>query len=158
MFNNRTAPRFNARKFRKNIISEELYIKWKEQTGLELSFQEFKNIWNLIGDAITDGVTEERDGVALGASTGDLYIGYVPTKKRPIDYKVSLQYEKAIKHENWNSSNKVGKIIYGTHDRKYIYRLSAWWAFKASRLFKNKVSAALTAYPQRYKNTIEKRK
>lgn len=158
MFNNRKAPRFNPRKFRVNVVSEELYEKWKAETGYDITFQQFKEYWNSIGEAMTEAVITEKDGIRLGAGLGDIYVGYVPgMKAKPIDYKTSAEFNKQIKFENWENGGKVGKIIYATKRRKYIYRMHGWWAFKACREFKSKVSHALRTRPQDFKNSIEKR-
>lgn len=158
MFNDRKAPRFSTRKYRKNIVSEELYERWKKQTGYDLSFQEFRAIWNLIGREYTNAVIEETDGAKLGSSTGDLYIGYVPgAKNKGVDHKTSQELGKKVYHQNWNSKNKLAKIIYGVHNRKYIHRFCYFWSFTAHRTFKNRVTQAIRDFPERYKNTIEKR-
>jgi hypothetical protein len=159
MFNDRKAPRFNQRKFRKNIVSEDLWKRWKLETGYNVSFSDFKNIWNNIAISFIQNVLEERDGVKLGAGMGEIYIGFIPSlKSKIVDPKTSEEYKKEIKYENWDTSGKVGKIIYATRGRKYIYKTAGWWAFKASRIFKQATSKSLRTHPNRYKNSIEKRK
>lgn len=158
MYNNLKAPRFNARAFRENIVSEELYNQWKEQTGRTESFSEFKEVWEKIADSMVEFVIEERDGIKLAKGMGDIYIGYVPgAQKKFIDYQSTKEYGKTIYHENWNTNGKAGKIIYGTRKRKYLYRLSNWWGFKGCRNFTRAASKALKEFPERYKNSIEKR-
>jgi hypothetical protein len=158
MFDNLKPRRFNTRKYRENIVSEELWKKWKDSTSRTETFKEFRDIWHKIADQIIVNVVEETDGVRLPKGNGDIYIGYIPhIQKRVIDYKLSKQYGKVIRHENWNSNNKVAKIIYGTSRRKYIYKLAGWWGFTACRNFKVRVVKALQTHPERYKNSIEKR-
>lgn len=158
MFNNRQAPRFSNRKYRHNIISKELYDAWRKQTGYKITITEFRRIWRLIAKEYINEIIEEKDGAKLGASIGDLYIGYVPSPKhKPIDYNTSLELGKKVHFQNWNSNGKLGKIIYGTRGRKYIYRLYKFWSFKACRTFKQQVNTALREHPERYKNSIEKR-
>lgn len=158
MFNDLKAPRFNPRKYRKNIVSEELYNKWKAKSEIDLSFSQFKAYWNMIAEKHVQKIIEERDGIKLGTGLGDIYIGLISKpKKEPIDNVLSIKYGKIIKHENWESSGKLGKIIYGTRGRKYIYRLHNYWMFTACRILKRQTSAALKANASRYKNSIEKR-
>lgn len=159
MFNDLKAPRFNPRKYRENILSKELYISWKAKTGRTESFSEFKAVWNKLAETIIETVIEERDGVRLPKGMGDKYLGYVPsTKKEFIDYQASAEHGKPIRHENWNSSGKPGKIIYGTRHRRYVHKLGGWWAFNPCRKFTRLASKAFRDNPERYKNSIEKRK
>ena len=158
MFNNRRATRFSNRKYRVNIVSQELYTKWKSQTNYSITFIQFKQYWKFIAREYVNAILEESDGAKLDASIGDIYIGFVPPpKKKAIDYKTSNEIGKTTYYENWNTNGKLGKIIYGTNGRKYIHRLHAWWAFKPCRNFKNNVKDSLRANPERYKNSIEKR-
>lgn len=156
MFNDLSAPRFNTRKYRVNIVCKELYEEWKKKTGRTETFSEFKAIWNLIAEEHINQVIEERDGVKMAKGMGDIYIGYIPrVKKRFVDYKTSMEHNKKIYHENWDSNGKVAKIIHGTYRRKYTYRMNRWFGFNPNRAFKHKVIAALKAFPTRYKNTSE---
>src|SRR5690606_3245995 len=135
------------RKYRKNIVSKELYDAWKLRTGYNISFQEFRKIWRLIAQEYITSIVEEADGVRLDASTGDLYIGYIPSPKRkPIDFNTSLQLGKRVHFQNWNSSGKMAKIIYGTRGRRYMYRFATYWSFVASRTFKKRCKQALQDY------------
>jgi len=162
MYNDRKAPRFNPRLYRYNVISKELWKAWKKETGYKLTFSQFKNIWNAIGETITDSVSTSRDGVRLGGGLGDIYAAYVQgrnveNKQKPLDFKLSLEYDKEIRHQNWENSGKVGKIIYGTYKRPYIYKYATWYGFTGHRRFKNKMSKAFRETPSLFKNSIEKR-
>lgn len=158
MFNDLNAPRFNDRKYRENIVSNDLYKRWKENNKTsKLSFIEFRNICWAINTEITDVITEEPDGVRLPMGMGDIYIGYVPRALKAIDYKASREYGKPIYHENWNSSGKLAKIIFGTNTRHYIFKRAWMWGFEACRPFARRVVQCLKDNPQIYKNTIEKR-
>lgn len=157
MFNDRKAPRFNNRKYRNNILSKELYKKWKSQNEIDISFLEFKQYWKLIADKFREKIVEERDGVKLPVGLGDMYIGYIPNRPAAINHTLSAQYGKPIKYENWETSGKLAKIIWGTLDRKYIFKMATMWNFTAIRPFKSQVVTALKDNPARYKNTLEKR-
>jgi hypothetical protein len=158
LFNDLKGPRFNRRKYRENIVSEELWKAWKETTGRKESFEEFRSVWHKIAEVMVDNIIEERDGIRMANGMGDVYLGYIPNiRKVMVDYKASMEYNKIIKHENWDSNGKVGKIIYGTSGRRYIFRLGGWWGFSACRNFKKRVINAFKTVPERYKNSIEKR-
>lgn len=158
MFNNRKATRFSNRKYRKNIVCEELYNEWKVKTNFDISFKQFKDYWKYIAREYVQAIVDNPDGAKLDASIGDIYIGYIPWySKKVIDYKTSSELDSTIYHENWNSNGKLGKIIYGTQKRKYIHKLHLWWGFRVCRNFKIKAVNSLREYPERYKNSIEKR-
>lgn len=158
MFNNLKAPRFNPRKYRKNVVSQELYKKWKTQTESDLTFSQFKKIWEYIAEEYINTILEERDGAKLGNGMGDLYIGYIKNVKKDIvDYNLSKQYNKTIKHENWETGGKFGKLIYGVTGRKYIYKTHQFWKFKGCRNFTRLISKTLKEFPARFKHSIEKR-
>ena len=156
MFTDLNAPRFNKRKYRYNIVSKQLYNTWKSGTGSTISFIQFKHIWANIADTIVDKVLTERDGIRLGTGVGDIYIGIVPTtKKRAIDYKLSKELNKIVYHENWSTNGKLGKIIYATNDRPYIFKLNRYWGFIPHTNFKDQCTKALLNNPEVYKNTLE---
>lgn len=156
MFNDLKAPRFNSRKFRKNIISEDLYKTWKAKYNRKESYNDFKKVWNLLAEEIIEEILTERDGVRL-PSLGDLYIGYITKINKPIiDHQLSMEYGKPIKHMNFDTRGKLGKIILGYKKRKYLFKYKGWWSFVACRNFKRTVSKALKENPERYKNSIEK--
>lgn len=158
MFNDLKAARFNPRKYRVNIVSEDLWKRWKQKTGRKESFQEFKKLWAMIAEGAIECVFEEQDGLRLPKGMGDVYLGYVPgIKKRGIDYKTSRELNKTILHENWNSNGKTGKIIFGITRRKYLFKRPSMWAFIPCRNFKRSAVKMLREYPERYKNSIEKR-
>lgn len=159
MFNDLTAPRFNQRKFRHNIVSKELHKRWKQgltDKGLKVPFGVYRRIWCYIADMITESILEERDGVRL-RGLGDLYVGYTPKRDKPVDYKLSQQYGKTIYHENWHSDGKVLKAIWGVTGRRYILKRKYWWKFDGCRNFTRAISRAARETPLIYKNTIEKR-
>ena len=159
MFNDLTAPRFNDRLYRENIVSKDLYKRWKEENkNHNISFLEFRNICWTINQEICEVIKEEPDGVRLPKGMGDIYIGYIPRANvRGVDYKATKEYGKTIYHENWNSAGKLGKVIFGTSNRPYIFRRAWMWAFTPHRTFARDVVKCLRENPQIYKNTIEKK-
>ncbi len=158
MFVDLNAPRFNKRKYRENIVSKELYEEWKESTGYRQDFSFFKQVWAKIAEKIIQKTLEERDGVRLGGSIGDLYVGIIPkTKRRPIDYKLSKELGQIVYHENWNTNGKLGKIIYGTNGRPAMYRLCKYWWFIPNTRFKEHCVQKLRENPERYKHSIERK-
>jgi len=161
MVNDLNAPRFNPRKFRYSVISKELWLRWKKETGLKkIPYQDFAYIWNLIGNKITQKVVDERDGIKLSHNIGEIYAGYTISKKTRVssnDPIISQEIGKPFKYENWHSNNKYIKIIFGTAKRKYIYENRNLWGFIPHRDFARSIAAQAKETPERYKLTQEKR-
>lgn len=159
MFDDYSAPRFSSRKFRKNIIDKELYNKWKNSNDSykEINFLTFKNYCYKILEAITNLISEERDGVRLPEGIGDIYLGYILYGNKKTNFSESKKYNLNVKFENWHTNGKSGKIIFGTKNRKYINHSSKLWSFVGSTNFKNLAHNSFLKNPERYKNSIERR-
>lgn len=158
-YNDLKAPRFNPRKYRKIFVHQDLHKQWKEKTGRrDVPYSVFRGIWEMIADGIISTVQVERDGVRLDAGLGDLYIGYTILKgdKKAVDYKLSQEHGKTIYHDNWHTNGKTANIVYGTSNRKYIYKKRKIWSFDPSRDFARQVSQSARLYPDRYKNSQER--
>lgn len=156
MFADLNAPRFNRRKFRKNILTKELHEEWKTTTGYDKNFETFKAIWEAIATKIVSKIISETDGVRLGAGLGDMYIGLIPgAKRRPIDYKTSREIGQIVYHENWNTDGKLGKVIYTVAGKPYAYKLCRFWGFVPHTRLKKLCTLNLQQNPQRYKNSLE---
>lgn len=155
MFADLKGPRWNMRTFRHKIISPEVYKKWKDKTGYNLSLGEFKKVWKMIALQIHEGVIEEPNGVMLPYGLGTLYVGWVKTKNRPVDYKTSKEHNVYVYHENYHSYGKIGKIIYSPCG-KYSLKLCKWWGFTGITPFKEKVTKAINTNPEIYRNSKQK--
>lgn len=157
MKNDLKAPRFNTRKYRTNVITEDLYQRWKAKTGYTISYEQFKAYWKLLADGITSEVQRERDGVILPYYLGTLYIGWAPVNcKKAKDYKATNEAGTHIYQQNWHSNRKLGKIVYTRGNARYVHHLTGWWSFGACRNFSRAVSKSLKDNPSNYKNTYVK--
>lgn len=152
----RKGPRFNLRKFRKKIVTRDLYRTWAIKTGSSIDFLTFKRIWRYIALEFQDVMLTESDGALLPNSIGQMYVGYVKTKNRPIDYRLSREYNKAIYYENYHSYGNIGKVIYYPCGR-YSLSVCNLWNFTAITPFKEKVTQAFRDNPERYKHSRQKK-
>lgn len=155
-FSDRSGPRFNTRTFRHKIITRDLYKAWKKKTGYKISFDEFKRIWKLLALEIHSGILEEPNGVMLPYGMGELYLGWVTTKLKGIDYKTSREIGRLVYYENYHSYGKVGKLIYHAC-AKYSLYTCRMWNFKPITPLINKVSKAFMDRPEIYKNSRQKK-
>jgi len=147
-------PRFNIRKFRKKIVTKELYKQWKKATP-GITFEQFKRIWSLIAQEIQESIVEEPDGLMLPNGIGKLYMGYVRMKNTGIDYKTSKEHNTMVTYENYHSYGRPGKIIYHPCS-KYKLSTCSLWSFTAITPFKERASRAFVEQPEKYKSTSQK--
>lgn len=110
--NNPKAPRFGKRGFTYQVVRRELWEKWKEDTGNQLSFKEFKEVWLLIAGEIRDRVIDNSQGVRLPFSNGDISLKYVEMREKPIDGSSSQAAGKIVRHLDWHSNKRPGKICW----------------------------------------------
>lgn len=155
-FADRRGPRMNYRKFRHKIVTKELYKKWKVlNPSLDLTFDGFKRIWKLVALELQYSVIEDTEGVLLPHGIGDIYLGWVKPRAKPIDYKLSRELDTIIYHDNYHSYGKIGKIIYSPCGR-YQLRHCDMWSFTPITPFRERSVKAFNEYPERYKNSRQK--
>jgi hypothetical protein len=137
-----------------NLVKES-YDIWYEKYKYKYSYKEFTGIWKLITDDLYTCIGEERDGVKLPHSLGELYLGYIPTS---LENKKE-HYSKISKYNpDFKPYARIIKLIYGTNHRKYIMEKADFWYFKPCRQFKNSYKEFIMSYPERYKVSQEKRR
>jgi len=162
MLADRKGPRFNARKYRKKIVTRELYKKWKDLTGHNLNFDTFKKIWKLIALQMQELALEDPDGIQLPEAVGTIYIGYINSRKRAIDYNISRRVsaeagkEIVVYYDNFHTNGKIGKIIYSACG-KYRLRTCMMWSFKPITPFEERTTKAFNENPERYKHSRQKK-
>lgn len=147
-------PRWNMRKFRKKMISKELYKDWKKNNP-GITFDQFKHIWKLIATQMQLSIIQEPDGLQLPNGMGKLYVGYVKLKNPGIDYKTSKEHGVIATFDNYHSYGKPAKIIYHPCG-KYKISTCNLWNFKAITPFRKRVSQTLRDRPEIYKNSTQK--
>lgn len=156
MFADRKAPRFNARKFRQRVITKELYEKWKEKSNYKLDFTTFKRIWKQIAQQMQIMALEDTNGIMLPEALGNIYIGWVKSKKRPIDYKTSREVDQYTYYDNWHTDGKLAKIIYLACG-KYKIRGCRMWGFLPITPFKELVTRTVQENSDMYKHSKAKK-
>lgn len=136
-------------------LAKEAYPIWFEKYKYKYTYKEFLNVWKIICDDLHTCIGEERDGVKLPHSLGELYLGYIPTS-----LKNKKEHFKKIQNYNpeFKPYDRIIKLIYGTNCRRYIMEKADFWYFTPCRVFKNKYKEYIKQYPARYKISQEKRR
>lgn len=135
------APRF--RWGHTQIINKKLFEKFKEKypNHSNINYKTFISVIKKDNEKILDLALENRDGVELREFLGNIIIvSCQSTKKSPINYKESRITGKIIIHKNWDSDNRMVKIMYTNCVKKFGFENKNLWGFKAVREFKKRVS------------------
>jgi hypothetical protein len=116
-----------------------------------LSLKEFNEVVKYFNDEIINTVIENRDGVLLPEKIGQMLIVSFPKPKRKIiDFGKSNKTGVKHYHGNWDTDNKIAKIIYHNKVNNYGNKYSKFWGFIPARNFKMDVSDKFKKYWQRY--------
>ena len=147
------APRF--RRGGTKPLKKELYytfLKLYPQYA-EVTFDAFKQIIKTDNTNIWNHVVDNRDGVELREQLGNIFIGTTSAPKAEnVDYGKSIKTGQRVLHKNWESDNRLGKIVYSNCMSKYTFANRELWYFTAGREFKRESSAAVK---KDYKKYIE---
>jgi len=117
----------------------------------DLTYKQACDVINKFNQNIVDTAISERTGVILPERLGHIIIASFkrPTGRKAIDWGESRKHGKLIYHMNWETDNRIGKIVYqntiGPHNG-----LTKLWGFTATRSFTEKMSAAFKKFYNKY--------
>lgn len=137
-----------------NLVKE-AYDIWYKEYKYKYTYKQYMDIWKIIAKDLYKCVGEERDGVKLPHSIGELYIGYIPTS---LDSKKSYFKNIGNYNPNFKPYAKILKLIYGVNNRKYIMEKADFWYFTPCRRFKDVYKQYIKNTPEIYKISQEKRR
>ena len=149
-------PNLNAARARysnESVVTRESFKRFKkeypEYSGMQL--KEFNTIVRAFNIAIKEKVCENRDGVRLPERLGLLQIIAFPRpRKKVVDYGMSNRTGVRCYHANWDTDNKIGKLIYQNTLKGYAFKNCRFWGMLPSRSFKLRVSEAFRAFYAKY--------
>ena len=148
---NRFAPRFRKEEFTHQVVNEDLYKRWKKETGNKMTFREFRDIWDKIADTIQEQVVNNPHGVRLPFYNGDLVSNYVTMLKRHMNKWASENAGYEIPELDWHSNRRPGKIIWSINHARKQHRWLILFAFAPCAKFRRKVSDGFKTHPEIYK-------
>ena len=144
-----SAPRYRAKVLGllNNQTIEEFRTKYTRHSQIDENI--FKKIIKYYNECLWKEVIENRDGVELPDSLGFLFIGTCPAPKSKTntDYAASKEHGVLVKIKNWETDNRLGKIMYSNYHTKYQFANRELWSFTAVRQFKRAVA---TSYPENW--------
>lgn len=105
-----------------------------------ITLTEFNAILRQFNTNIVENVSIDRNGISLPELIGQVLVMSFPRskKKKAINFGESNKTGVKTYHRNWNTDDRMAKIVYftGSHSIRY----SHLWGFTATRSFKLKVS------------------
>jgi hypothetical protein len=131
----RTGTRFQ-------ILSKELYHKFVEETKIEISWEEFKDIILKTNTEIRKAIIDDVSGFKIPYNLGYFCIIQYKTKKIPTDIQNSAKYDKKIPFINFHSFENIVHIKwFQVNDsiKNSIYT----WRLEPCRIFKRQLSAGV---------------
>lgn len=146
-------PDLNAKRYRPKVFSllnaetvEEFRNK-KGKTNIDDAL--FKAIIMNFNTKVWEAAIEYRDGVELPDGLGYIFIGTCPPAKSKtnVDFASSARYGVTVSNKNWETNNKLAKIMYSNYHIKYQFTHRELWGFNAVRQFKRAVAAT---YPENW--------
>jgi hypothetical protein len=149
-----SAPNKKGSRIRKkttSIMNRKMFSKFlkmhPEYKGMTIL--QFNNIIKGFNNDIIESVIGNRDGVALPERLGEIAIITFPRPKRKIiDFGRSNEEGELRYHANWETDNKIGKIVY--HKACKSIKNGRFLGLIPSRNFKQKMSTAFKKFWQRY--------
>lgn len=147
--------RFRYNKYFTHVVSEEVYKKWREENphlkDKINSFQSFSKYWTKIAKAIVSEVCINPNGVKLPYYCGELSIKYANIDLKPVNKRASIIMQKSIPHLNWNTSERLGKLVFNIKRASKFNAMIAYYGFKGTRVFNVAVNKAMIENPENFK-------
>lgn len=150
---NVTAPRYREKVY--GLLNSKLLEEFKEKNSRhkDLTIQHFTEIVKTFNDEVWKEVIENRDGVELPDGIGFLFIASTPASKHKnnIDFKESARLGITVHNKNWETDNRLAKIMYSNYHAKYRFPFREIWGFQAVRQFKRSVAQT---FPENYNRYV----
>lgn len=150
-------PDLNAPRYREKVFSvlnskllEEFKEKYPNYKNVDLNH--FKDIVKQFNESVWKEVIENRDGVELPDGIGFIFIASTPASKHKnnINFKESAKLGVTVHNQNWETDNRLAKIMYSNYHAKYRFAFRDMWSFSAVRQFKRSVAQTFPDNHTRY--------
>jgi hypothetical protein len=152
-------PDLNAPRYREKVFSvlnskllEEFKEKYPRYKDVELLH--FKEIVKQFNETVWEEVIDNRDGVELPDGIGFIFIASTPASKHKnnINFKQSAELGVTVHNKNWETDNRLAKIMYSNYHAKYRFAFRELWGFQAVRQFKRTVAQT---FPENYMRYVQ---
>lgn len=133
--NDRNAPRMKKASFITNIVTKELWEKFRKDFPeyQKMPYKEFFKRWEEIADTIRDEMITNPLGVKLGAYTGELKYQYTPNKIKRANTALSTELGEKVDYVNLNTKGKIGIIKWERRWAVKFNKMLQFFAFEGAR-------------------------
>lgn len=124
-------------------MSDSLFLEFKKKHPeyKDMILSEFNAILRQFNNNIIDEVIDYRFGVALPERLGLFVVASFPkSRRRIIDFGESNKTGVKTYHGNWDTDNRLGKIMYQKRSATSNVKYHMLWTFKPTRNFKERMS------------------
>lgn len=149
--NDLKAPRFRKTDYVYPVVNKDLHHRWVKETGNNLSFKEFRAIWDKIAEIIRNQAVINTHGVRLPFFNGDVVNNYIQVLNRHINTKASQELGYKIYQLDWHSGKKPGKIVWAVRHARKQNRWVNLYAFQPCRMFQKEASEGFFKHPEIYR-------
>lgn len=149
--NDRSAPRMRKAKYATNLVSKEIFKKFKESFPeyKNMKWEDFYNNWLDIAETIREETIKNPLGVKLGSYTGELKLQYLPYKVKAVDQAVSNELGEKIDHLNITTKGKVAIIKWERRWAVKFNRMLQFFAFEPTRKLNLDAKKYIDSHPEK---------
>lgn len=152
-FNDRKAPRMRKGKFSIQVITRELWTKFRKD------FPEYKNktdnelnsLWLDLADVIKEEIVTNPLGVKLGSYTGELKVQYLPYKLESPNHAVSAELGEEVNHLGLITGGKTPKIKWERRWAVKFNKMLQFFAFDPHRDINRRLNDYLEKHPEQFR-------
>lgn len=149
--NDKSAPRMRKGAFSQQVITKDLYEHFKTTMPehKDVTWNEFRDIWEDIAQTIREEVIQNPLGVKLPKYTGELKLQYLPYKYKALDNATSQMLGEKVNHLNIDEKGKVGKIKWERRWAVKFNKMLQFFAFEPVRAMNLMAKAHIDESPEK---------
>ena len=155
--------RFGKQEFREKLFCNKFfnrfrkeYPQYKRQTNIQIG-----QAWKKIAHAMISIVLKEPDGIKLDNNMGDVKLSLYKHKDKKLgnkDIRSSIDEDKYIKHMNFETNRKPGKLVWKTEYARVVHFYLRYLGFTPERSIKERCKEAFKEDGNIYKDISDKHK
>lgn len=145
------APRFRLAKYRYNLITKELYDKFRwDHPMTKISWAEFRKINETINDTYFREILTNREGAILPGQMGRIWLGLFKPKIKPRAKYINRETGIRPIFFSFETGGLLGKIIWDFKLTRYKVKNHEFYGFAAHRDLKRMTSECFKNNPEFY--------
>lgn len=148
------APRFRKTEFETRLVVKDLHKEFVEKTGIQISLEEFKALYEENMEVIKHFIETERNGVLLPEQMGNMILSFFKMKRPAYNYIEGMATGNGPQDHLFHSYELQGKIVWSYRDLKYKPREFHYYGFVGCRDLKQRASKAFINTPELFRKYV----